>query len=103
MVTVKWTNLALDDMDSIAEYISNDSYRYAKLMIARLFTAADILETFPKAGRTVPEFANELIREIIEGKYRIVYRIVNEKRIDILTVHHSSCLLENSPLYNDLI
>jgi len=38
----------------------------------------------------VPEFELPKIREIIEGRYRIVYRIVSEKEIDILTIHHSS-------------
>jgi len=31
-----------------------------------------------------------LIRELIEGNYRIIYKIVNEYQIDILTIHHSA-------------
>jgi len=30
------------------------------------------------------------IRELIEGNYRIIYLIINDERIDILTVHHSA-------------
>jgi plasmid stabilization system protein ParE len=39
-------------------------------------------------GRKVPEIQDEKIREILEGNYRIVYRIVSENQIDILTIHH---------------
>jgi len=34
------------------------------------------------------------LRELIRGSYRIVYRIVDKDRIDILTVHHSARLLK---------
>jgi plasmid stabilization system protein ParE len=30
------------------------------------------------------------IRELIEGNYRIVYRILNNELIEILTIHHSA-------------
>ncbi|WP_223177628.1 type II toxin-antitoxin system RelE/ParE family toxin [Psychroflexus maritimus] len=42
------------------------------------------------SGRMISEIQNENIREILQGNYRIIYRVVNKNRIDILTVHHSS-------------
>lgn len=90
MVEVNWTALALEDLDDIAKYISKDSVRYAKLTIRTLLLSTDILTNTPKIGRIVPEFNNSLIRELIRGNYRIVYRIVSTKKIDILTVHHSA-------------
>jgi plasmid stabilization system protein ParE len=42
----------------------------------------------------VPEYGLSHLREIITGSYRVVYRIVNEYRIDIITVHHSARLLK---------
>ena len=47
---------------------------------------------FPNAGRVVPEFQDENVRELIEGQYRIVYRIL-PTRIDVLTVMHVAQLL----------
>jgi toxin ParE1/3/4 len=102
MVKINWTNLAIQDLEDIADYISNDSVRYAELTVQRLFEAVDILLTHPKAGRIVPEFNQEELRELIRGNYRIVYRILNKTRIDVLTVHHSARLLSNSPLFGDL-
>jgi toxin ParE1/3/4 len=88
MVEVNWTACALEDLEDIAQYISKDSIKYAKLTIRTLFFSTDILSKTPKIGRLVPEFKNPLIREIIRGNYRIVYKIVSVKKIDILTVHH---------------
>lgn len=47
-----------------------------------------ILKTNILVGRKVPEIQDDKIREIFEGNYRVVYRIVSEHQIDILTIHH---------------
>jgi len=44
----------------------------------------------PESGRIVPELENSEIRELIEGNYRIVYRIKTMEYVEILTVHHTS-------------
>ena len=90
MVRINWTFQAKDDLKDIAEYISKDSKRYAKLQVTRLKTRTRILKTQTRSGKIVPEINRENIRELIEGNYRIIYKIVQEKRIDILTIHHSS-------------
>ena len=36
------------------------------------------------------EIKNENFREIIEGNYRIIYKVISSERIDIITVHHSA-------------
>ena len=38
----------------------------------------------------MPEINRENIRELIEGNYRIIYKILEENKIDILTIHHSA-------------
>jgi toxin ParE1/3/4 len=48
----------------------------------------------PRSGKVVEKYQRDDIREIYEGDYRIIYRILVE-RIDILTVRHSSRLLPN--------
>jgi len=90
MVQINWTIQAVNDLKNIADYISKDSKRYAKHQVSKLKNRTNILKKHLHFGRVVPEFNNENIREIIEGSYRIVYKIVSNKRIDILTVHHSS-------------
>jgi addiction module RelE/StbE family toxin len=89
MAEVKFTIQSISDLEDIAEYISKDSPHYARLQIQKLINRTDILEQFPFIGRVVPELKAKLIREVIEGNYRIVYRIVNKSLIHILTFHHT--------------
>ena len=43
-----------------------------------------------QAGRIVEEVGRPEIREIIEGNYRIIYRIITVSEVDILMVHHGA-------------
>ncbi len=89
MVKVIWTEFALDDLQLIHEYISKDSKLYADKFIEKLISRVDQLEKFPESGRIAPELDSEKIRELIEGNYRIVYKI-NPNHIGIVRVHHSA-------------
>jgi toxin ParE1/3/4 len=75
MAKVIWSPSSLDDIDSIAEYISKDSVYHASLFIDRLFEATNRLKELPLSGRIIPEIGNSSCREIIYGSYRIMYRI----------------------------
>jgi plasmid stabilization system protein ParE len=55
MVKIIWTQRSLTDLKSIAEYISEDSLRYASLTIERIINVTLVLETNPRIGRMVPE------------------------------------------------
>ena len=90
MVRINWTFQAKEDLNAIAEYISKDSKRYAKLQVIRLKNRTRILKTQIRTGKIVPEINRENIRELIEGSYRIIYKIVENNQIDILTIHHSA-------------
>ncbi|MFZ1807060.1 MAG: type II toxin-antitoxin system RelE/ParE family toxin [Cyclobacteriaceae bacterium] len=90
---IRWTRQSIDDLSSIADFISKDSPYFAQVQIERLFERVLILETYPKAGRAVPQVGQENLRELIEGTYRVIYRIYSEDRIDIIAVHHCSRLL----------
>lgn len=94
MVKINWTSQSKNDLISIAEYIAQDSRKYAKLQIKKIRDHSRQLCHYPNAGRVVPELENPRIRELIMGNYRIIYLIVTEERIDILTVHHSAKLLK---------
>jgi plasmid stabilization system protein ParE len=99
MVKIRWTDFALENLISIGDYIERDSYFYAQRVVSSLFDSVNILEQHPRAGRIVPEFNNKSIRELIHGNYRIVYKLVSEIDIDIITVHHSARLLKDLPDY----
>ena len=90
MVRINWTFQAKKDLNAIAEYISKDSKRYAKLQVIRLKNRTRILKIQIRTGKIVPEINQENIRELIEENYRIIYKIVENNQIDILTIHHSA-------------
>ena len=90
MVQVKWTTLSVEDLKGIYDYISRDSAKFAKIETIKLKLRTNILKTHPFAGKEVPEINNEIIRELIEGNYRIIYKIIDAKTVHILTIHHAS-------------
>lgn len=98
MVKLIWTELSTEDLRHIFEYIAKDSTRYASITINKIYNRAqDIIEN-PYAGRIVPEINDKIIREMISGNYRIVYKIVNGFQVDILRVYHTARLLKSDRL-----
>ena len=97
MVEIRWTLQSLEDIENIAQFISRESERFARIQVERFFQAEEIISEHPKAGRIVPEIGNNGVREIILGNYRLIYYIINDIRIDVLTIHHSKRELKNNP------
>ena len=90
MVKIVWTRQSADELKDIFDYIAKDSRRYAENQVKRIKEKTQVLKTQPESGRIVPELEIEQIRELIEGAYRIVYRLIEKSRVEILTIHHSS-------------
>ncbi len=90
MVRIKWLRSAKNDLKDIHDYISIDSKRYANLQIERIQRRTQILKKQLLLGKIVEELENPRIREIPEGNYRIIYRVINEKEFHILMIHHSA-------------
>ena len=67
-----WIDRAVDHLLTIYEYISKDSPYYAEKMVDRLTRRSEQFKNFPGSGRKVPEYNTENIREVIEGRYRII-------------------------------
>lgn len=89
MTRVVWTRPARDDLREIRVYIAQDSQRYARVVVERLAAAVRRLRDYPLSGRVVPELARPTIREVIEGAYRIVYRVTPDA-VQILAVVHGA-------------
>ena len=98
MVSIVWTEASVSDMKEIFDFIASDSKRYAEITNYKIFQRVQDLIFNPKLGRIVPEFNNSLIRELIEGRYRIIYKIKNEKQVDVIRIYHSSRLLNKKVL-----
>lgn len=86
---VHWTRTAESHLDALYKYIERDSPDYAKRIVDRLTARSKQIAEFPSSGRRVPEFDVDQIREVIEGSYRIIYRIKSDQ-IDVLAVIHGA-------------
>ena len=90
MVRINWTFQAKADLKDIAEYISRNSKKYAKLQVIKIRNHTQILKFHIYIGKIVREIEENNIRELIEGNYRIIYKVVSKTQIDILIIHHSA-------------
>ena len=98
MVKIVWTEASINDLKEIFEYISEDSVRYAGLTVNKIYLGAQVIAANPYTGRIVPVFNKKLIRELVVGNYRIIYRIKSDFQVDILRVYHSARLLKKGKL-----
>ena len=92
-----WTKNAEFDLESIIEYIKTDSVKMAKNIFFEIKAQCNDLSIFPTSGRIVPELQQIGIlkhRELIYKRWRIIYKIENEK-IYILIVVDSSRNIED--------
>lgn len=90
MVRIKWLRSAKIDLKEIYDFISLDSKRYARFQIEKIQNKTEILKTGMIIGKRVSEIDNVNVREIFEGNYRIIYRIISKNEIHILLVHHGA-------------
>ena len=90
---VVWSPRALEDVEAIGLYISNDSPSYAGAVVKRMLDSTRILAHFPFAGRIVPEFGDENIREKFLYSYRVIYRIQSQT-VTVAAVIHGRRILD---------
>jgi|SRR5580693_10289193 toxin ParE1/3/4 len=73
---VAWSRRALQDVDAIADYIAAESPTYAGIVVKKVVNQTRMLAKFPCAGRKVPEFDDENVRELVSTSYRLTYRLI---------------------------
>lgn len=84
---IGWSRRALSDLEGIAEYIATDSPTYAGVVVKKILNQTRILARFPCAGRKVPEFDDENVRELIVFSYRIIYRLQEDEVVIAAVIH----------------
>lgn len=86
-------------MDAIANALAESSPRAAERFTQRIEQSLTHLAAFPRAGRQVPEFQDESLRELIIQSYRLVYRVTT-KEIEVVTIRHGARLLGDREIEN---
>mgnify|MGYP003540254543 FL=1 len=78
------SQFAEDDLNEIVEYYFLLSQNYVEKIISEFEENIMSLKKHPRSGRVVPELEKQGIlqyRELIQGYYRIVYEISDDKVI----------------------
>ena len=101
MVEIIWTEPALNDLDSIAEFIALDKPAAASGLVRRVFAHEDLLTDHPELVSPIRELAaNSRYRQIVEAPCRIFYRYNRrERRVYILGVMRGEKLFEKRLLH----
>ena len=72
---VIWSDEALHDIETIYDFLSEQSQPSARLIMESILSRAKQLESFPKSGAK-QEFAKPSVkgyRFLVEGNYKVIY------------------------------
>lgn len=100
MVELIWSEPALQDLDTIADYIALDKPDAARRLVEHVFSKVDALKRFPRRGSCPPELPGMPYRQLVIPPCRVFYRI-DRKKILILHVMRGEQLLRPGLLEND--
>lgn len=75
-------------LEAIQEFVSAVDPGSAERLLARLYLRISSLERFPQRGRVIPELPSSGVRELVEGHFRIIYRVAGDE-VQVLTVFDS--------------
>ena len=89
MIALIWSPRSIADLEEIRAYIAADSPAWAELTVQRLVASVERLRQYPDSGRMVPERQSPELREVVSGKFRVVYRRKPDV-VEIATVFRGS-------------
>ena len=94
---VLWTDEALARLEAIRDHVAQDSPTAAVRLVSSLVDRGESLSRLSRRGRLLPGREREGLRELMDGNYRIVYR-VGDGAVEVLTVFERHRLLPEEDL-----
>ena len=88
-MTVRWSTRAVDDLESICEFVERDSPEAARRIAQTICDGCESLSQFPLRGRSHKSHAG--VRELVFAPlpYIAVYRVIGNA-IEIIGVYHGA-------------
>lgn len=62
----------------------------AERLVREIYHTAELLADFPEIGYSLSDPQFEGLRVLLYGRYRIVYRLLKNKDVNIIGVYHGS-------------
>lgn len=89
-MVIKWTVFASKELEDIFDFIAfeSSSALIARKQIKRIFKRTEQLIEMPLSGQIEPILSQFNIRYIVEGNYKILYKIENDSII-ITDIFHT--------------
>ena len=66
-------------------------------MVDRITARSRQTGRFPESGQVIAEYDDPSIREVIEGPYRVIYRIESERIVVVAVIHGAHLSPPNLP------
>lgn len=87
---VRWTQQAVQDLDSAQQYLTLENTKAVKIILDRLLKSIEQIRLYPESGRS-GRVTNTLELVIPKTQYILIYRYKSKiKEIQILSFLHSS-------------
>ena len=86
MKSVVWSKASLDSLETIYNFIFENSPQNAEMVVDTLLNLGDDLAKFPERNPREPLFNDDTIRYFPKWNFKIVYRI-EENRILIINIY----------------
>ena len=96
-MNLEWSEQSRSDLSAIHSFIARDSVFYADRMVQRLILRAERILRHPFSGHPVHEYPEEILKEVHENPYRIIYRPFDD-RVEIVTIIHFRRVLKKTKL-----
>lgn len=94
---LEWSGQSRADLEAIHSFIARDSEFYANQMVQRLILRAERILKHPSSGHPVHEYPEEILKEVHESPYRIIYR-PSAIGVEIVTIVHFRQILRKAKL-----
>lgn len=97
MAEIVWAEPAINDLDTIADYIAIETPAAAAELVRQVLMHAEQLAAHPESGSKPPELKRSRYRQIVEPPCRVFYRY-DGQTVFVLYVMRSERLLRKGRL-----
>ena len=98
-IKIIYSQISKNDLREIFIFIKKGSLKYAKIEVVDIRDFIKKLKSRPQIGKQFEESEDEKVREVVFKNYRIIYKVDQEDKINILTIHHHARSLGNNPAF----
>lgn len=90
MGKIRWTKKATGWIEKIYQYVAKDKPLAAQKLVQEIYHTAELLGDFPEIGYRLSDSQFQGLRVLLYGHYRIVYRLLKNKDVNIIGVYAGS-------------